>query len=40
MDSGVVLFLMRHKTTSQILPLIAAAITLELMLDLLGEDPK
>ena len=40
MDSGVVLFLMRHKTTSQILPLIAAAITLELVLNLLGEDTK
>ena len=40
MDSGVVLFLMRHRDTSQILPLVSAVIAVELMLNFLGEDSK
>lgn len=40
MNTGVVLFLMRHKTTSQILPFIAAGAAVELVLNLFGEDTK
>ena len=40
MDSGIVLFLMRHRDTSQILPFIAAGVAVELVLNFLTEYSK